>query len=104
MTLEELRRKIDLLNGEIIALFSERLNLTREVARVKKKHSLPVHDPDREKEQLMLLRDMARRYGLSPAVIEEIFHLFVEYSKLNMKLEMANEKENRLSGDKSLLQ
>jgi chorismate mutase len=98
MTLEEWRKIVDQLNGEIIALFSKRLEITREIARIKKEHNLPVHDPIREQEQLELLHDMARKHGLCPSVIEEIFHVFVEYSKCNMQLEMSGEKKNRLSG------
>lgn len=99
MTLEELRKVIDQLNADIIALFAKRLDVAKEIAKVKKQNKLPVHDQDREEKQLLLLREMARKQGLSPAVIEEIFELFVEYSKLNMKLEMGNEKESRLPGN-----
>jgi chorismate mutase len=88
MSLESLRHKIDHLNGEIIALFSERLKVAKEIAKVKKEHDLPVHDPLREEQQLQLLRDLAKKHDLSPAVMEEIFSLFVAYSKLNMKMEM----------------
>jgi chorismate mutase len=88
MSLESLRHKIDHLNGEIISLFSERLKVAKEIAKVKKEHDLPVNDPLREEQQLELLRDLAKRHDLSPAVIEEIFTLFVTYSKLNMKMEM----------------
>ncbi len=88
MSLESLRHKIDNLNGEIIALFSERLKVAKEIAKVKKKHDLPVNDPLREEQQLELLRELSKKHDLSPAVIEEIFSLFVAYSKLNMKMEM----------------
>jgi len=98
MTLEELRELIDKLNCEIIHLFSKRLDVAKEIARVKKEHKLPVYDPKREEKQLLALQEEARKQNLSPAVIEEIFQLFVEYSKLNMKLEMGHEQKNRLPG------
>lgn len=88
MNLERLRKTIDQLNAEIIQLFSERLKVTKEIAKIKKEQNLPINDFVREEEQLQLLRDLARRHELSPAVIEEIFQLFVDYSKLIMKMEL----------------
>jgi chorismate mutase len=98
MTLEDLRKLIDQLNAEIIALFSERLKVARQIAHVKKESRLPVHDPLREERQLQMLRELSQKHGLSPAVMEEIFTLFVDYSKLNMKMEMGDEK-NCISGN-----
>jgi chorismate mutase len=88
VSLESLRHQIDHLNAEIIGLFSERLKVAKEIAKIKKERNLPVHDPAREQEQLQALRDLAKQHGLSPAVIEEIFTLFVDYSKINMKMEI----------------
>jgi chorismate mutase len=88
MNLEHLRQVVDKLNAEIIELFSERLKVTREIARLKKQHHLPVCDPAREEEQRKLLRELARHHDLNPLIIEEIFTLFVDYSKFNMKMEM----------------
>ncbi len=90
MNLDQLRKTIDQLNGDIIALFSRRLEVTKEIARVKKEQKLPVHDPLREEQQLSMLREAALKHGLSPNVMEEIFNLFVDYSKLRMKMEMGH--------------
>lgn len=87
---------IDEINKEIIALFSRRLEITKQIARVKKEHELPVQDAAREEKQLLMLRTLAQKQGLSPAVIEEIFNLFVDYSKLNMKMEMGHAEKSRL--------
>jgi chorismate mutase len=87
VNLEHLRQRIDELNAEIIALFAKRLQVTKEIAKVKKQQNLPVFDPDREEQQRQQLRELAHRHDLSPIVIEEIFALFVDYSKLNMKME-----------------
>jgi chorismate mutase len=98
MNLDELRGLIDQINEEIVALFARRLEITQQIAKVKKERKLAVNDPIREEKQRMLLRALAQKKGLNPAVVEEIFHLFVEYSKLTMKMEMGDE-ENRLSGN-----
>jgi chorismate mutase len=99
MNLERLRQLVDKLNAEIIELFSERLKVTKEIAKVKKQQNLPVYDPVREEEQRELLRTLAEQHDLSPVVIEEIFALFVDYSKLNMKMEMRCDEKNRLPGN-----
>jgi len=90
MNLNDLRQEIDTINNEIIALFSKRLDVARKIAEIKKQEGLPVFDPKREQEQLNQLREIAKAHGVSPAVIEEIFALFVNYSKLEMKIIMGN--------------
>ncbi len=88
MNLENLRKKMDEINDEIVALFSKRLEIAKEIAKVKKENKLPLYDPEREEKQRAILRQLAQKHGLSAAVVEEIFQLFVEYSKLMMKMEM----------------
>lgn len=89
--LDTLRKQIDALNEEIIELFSKRLVIARNIAREKKKGNLPVLDETRETKQLELIRTMAQKHGLSPQIMGEIFDLFVEYSRMEMKLEMNKE-------------
>jgi chorismate mutase / prephenate dehydrogenase len=88
MTLEELRMKIDAINRELIELFGKRLELTKEVARVKKEKNLPVLDESREALQYEALRKLAKDRGLSPMIIEEVFRLFIDYSRLEMAIVM----------------
>jgi chorismate mutase len=88
MTLEELRQIIDQLNAEIIALFSKRLHTTQKIAQFKKDHQLPIDDPLREHEQMQRCRALAKKNGLSPTIMEEIFCHFVNYSKLRMKMDI----------------
>lgn len=99
MKLEELRKIVDGINEEIIVLLAKRLEVTKQIARVKKEEKLPVDDFGREEKQLTMLRALAQKHGLSPAVIEEIFNLFVDYSKLNMKMEMGHVEKDRLPGN-----
>src|SRR5437773_1201392 len=99
MNLDELRRIIDGLNEEIIALLSKRLEVTQKIAQVKKENKLPIDDPPREEEQRVALRELAKKQNLSPAVIEEMFAIFIHYSKLKMKMEVGHAKENRLPGN-----
>jgi chorismate mutase len=99
MNLGELREKIDGINEEIILLFSKRLEITKEIAKVKEASKLPCDDPIRDAQQLMTLHELALKHGLSPSVMEEIFNLFVDYSKMVMKKEMRDAEKNRLPGN-----
>lgn len=99
MNLDDLRKRIDEINAEIIALLSKRLAITAQIAKVKKEQGLPVFDPAREAEQRTRLHELAKKQGLSPSVIEEMFNLFVDYSKTQMNVEMGHAEKNRLPRD-----
>lgn len=48
MTLEEIRRRIDELDSELLRLLSERADLVHEVGQIKKKDGLAIYAPERE--------------------------------------------------------
>jgi chorismate mutase / prephenate dehydratase len=52
MKLEEYREKIDIVDAKLIALFTERMELSRNIAEYKKENGLPVLDASREEEKL----------------------------------------------------
>lgn len=52
MNLEELRSKIDSVDRDILALFRDRMELSAEIAHVKKANGLAILDVDREKNKL----------------------------------------------------
>ena len=60
MSLDELRRRIDALDDELLALISRRAALAIEVARHKRKHKLPARDHEREAAMLARARGLAR--------------------------------------------
>lgn len=49
MEINELRKRIDLLDDVLLRIFNERARLALEIGHAKKKLSLPVFDPSREK-------------------------------------------------------
>lgn len=55
--LEEARKEIDRIDGELAALFEERMQASRKVAAYKREHDMAVFDPGREKEVLKTCRD-----------------------------------------------
>ena len=52
MELTDLRREMDAIDRELLALFARRMALSGEIAGLKKAAALPVFDPAREEEKL----------------------------------------------------
>ena len=79
MKLEDYREKIDTVDEKLIALFAERMELSRAIAEYKKENGLPVLDASREKEKL---ESAAER---SPAELREytrrLYALLFELSR-----------------------
>ncbi len=57
MPLDEVRKKIDILDNELIRLFSERALVAKEVGEIKKREGLPIFVPDREEALLKTLTE-----------------------------------------------
>lgn len=87
MALEELRKQIDAINQEIIALCAKRLEVALKIAKIKTEENLPVFDPIREDLQKQVVKKLAKHYGISAIVIEEIFSLLVDDAKIRMQME-----------------
>ena len=79
MKLEDYREKIDAVDEKLIALFAERMELSRAIAEYKKENGLPVLDASREKEKL---KSVAER---SPVELREytrrLYALLFELSR-----------------------
>lgn len=69
MTLEEIRRRIDEIDGQLLPLFLARMDCAREVAAVKKEAGLPVLNPGREQEILDRVASRAGEYGGAARVL-----------------------------------
>jgi chorismate mutase len=63
--IDELRKRIDLLDDVLLRIFNERARIALEIGRVKRKHGLPVFDPGREK------RIFARMKEDNPGPLED---------------------------------
>ena len=56
--LKDVRIRLDEIDREIIRLFTERMKISEEVAKIKSENNLPVFDEKREKEKLSRCCDM----------------------------------------------
>ncbi|HEU4536982.1 MAG TPA: prephenate dehydratase [Polyangiaceae bacterium] len=75
MSLDDLRKRINLLDEKIVGLLDERADLMGEVARAKREASLPTFDPEREREVLERLAKLGEgRFprGALRAVFREV--------------------------------
>ncbi len=61
MDLNELRKKIDAVDRELVALLEKRLDVAAAIAAYKRAHGLPVLDRSREAEKVEAVRAQCRR-------------------------------------------
>lgn len=80
-----MRKKIDKIDSEIIQKLAERFSLVSKIARFKIKNNLPIIDGKREKEILRTKRDLAKAMKLDELMIEKIFKLIIEESRIKQK-------------------
>lgn len=85
MNLEELRQKINEKDKALIKLLSERMEICKEIKKVK--GDAPVTDLEREKELLELWLHEAKNYNLPEEqvkrILEDILHLSKKIQKNN---------------------
>jgi chorismate mutase / prephenate dehydrogenase len=78
--LDELRRRINAIDDQLVALVAERKNLSREVARVKRVTGRATRDYGREREVIVGARAKAQELGVSPDLAEEMLRLLIRSS------------------------
>ena len=76
--LREFRARIDELDEQLICLLAERFEITKTVGELKAETGLPAADPQREKEQIARLHEIARNEGMDPVFGEKVFRLIVD--------------------------
>lgn len=86
MELNELRNQIDGIDGEILKLFSRRMDICREVAEYKKANNLPVMQGGREKQIIENIRSNAPE-GLKDGAAM-LFQNIMDISKCIQNMEM----------------
>ncbi len=72
MTLDELRRQIDVLDEKIVELLNQRAEIVVQIGRIKNAEGAPIYAPDREKAVLAKVRK-ANRGPLPAGTIEAIY-------------------------------
>jgi len=79
-SLDDLRRRINELDRQILELVGKRQETSREVARAKRATGHATRDYNRERDVLLAAREAGRQYGVSPQVAENILRLLIRSS------------------------
>jgi len=93
MNLEDLRKKIDTLDAEIVALIGERAKVAEEIGRGKKEQNKLIEDKEREFRVLENVKSIARDKNLNQADIEDIYSRIIAACKNMEGIEAAFQGE-----------
>lgn len=81
MSLDDLRKKIDELDVQIVRLIAERMEVTRDIGKEKSVIGKPVQDKAREQKVLEKVKNIAQEVNLPPDEIEKVYRQFFAISK-----------------------
>lgn len=87
--LEALRREIDVIDEQIVDLLARRHVQVQSVVAIKKATGLPIHHPAREEDLISQRRAQARRAGLDPDHIEELYRCIIRQSRMRQTVHAA---------------
>ena len=76
--LDAFRASIDNIDAALVHLLAERFKITQAVGRYKAETGLAPADPDRERDQIARLRQLAESSGLAPAITPKILRIIVD--------------------------
>src|SRR5579871_5011652 len=79
-TLDELRRRLDGIDRELLQLVAERQVVSHEIARVKRSTGKPTRDYAREREVILAAREEAGQLKVSPEIAEALMRLLIRSS------------------------
>ena len=78
MDLNEIRKRIDNIDDQILSLFLQRMECAEEVAEYKKEHGIPILNEAREQE---ILDDVEKKAGDKGSYARQLFSTLIELSK-----------------------
>jgi chorismate mutase/prephenate dehydrogenase len=102
VTLDDLRRRINGIDDELLALVAERKRLSGDVARVKRATGRATRDWEREREVILGARAKAAELDVAPDMAEELMRLLIRNS-LTTQEQMSVESRGTGSGRRVLL-
>ena len=75
--LQSIRKSIDNIDAALVHLLAERFKFTQDVGVLKAENGLPPADPERERQQIERLRELAIDSHLDPEFAEKWFNFVV---------------------------
>ncbi|MFP5237438.1 MAG: chorismate mutase [Acidobacteriota bacterium] len=91
MTLEELRKRIDVLDRQLVELLNERARAAQMVGHLKAATSLPVYEPNREKVVYANVRE-ANKGPLPDIELTHIYERIIDVMRALQRNELASER------------
>lgn len=73
----DLRRSIDNIDAALVHMLAERFKFTTLVGELKAEYGLPPADPDRERRQILRLRQLAEEAHLDPEFAETFINFII---------------------------
>ncbi|MDD5590725.1 MAG: prephenate dehydratase [Dehalococcoidales bacterium] len=89
MSLEDLRKRIDKTDAEIVKLISERIRIAREIGKEKIREGKQINDRAREKKVSEHIKRMARSENMDQEVIESIYQQIMTACRRTQGVEVA---------------
>jgi chorismate mutase/prephenate dehydrogenase len=89
LELAALRKAIDAIDHDMVALLKERQEQVDRVLALKRAHGLPVYHPAREENLISEKRRTARAVGLDPDFLEDLFRRILRQSRVEQTAKMA---------------
>ncbi len=80
MTMAEIRVEIDRVDGELVALFAERVSYIDRAAAIKTDVGLPARIEDRVEDVVTKVRAHAVSHGLPPDKLEKLWRKLIDWS------------------------
>ena len=90
MDLQNYREEIDRVDGELLRLFTERMDIVHKIAEYKKEHNLPVLDAVREREKLYAIGEKA---GEKRTYAHALYSLLFDLSRTHQETVLHTESE-----------
>jgi chorismate mutase len=78
LDLQEVRRRIDDVDRQMVALLARRGQLVGDVVRYKRSHHMGVVDRRREDEMLARIAEVAKEAGLDPRVAQQVLRTVID--------------------------
>ncbi len=104
MSLEDLRKKIDSIDAEIVRLVAERIKIALEIGGEKRSQRRQVNDQAREKRVLRHIKALARDENIDQEVIASIFQQIITVCRRTQGTEVAFQGETGAFGEEAAFQ
>lgn len=79
--LQIIRQKIDEIDDQILLLLKNRVDLMKEIGKIKKQNNLSVRDDQREKEKIKNIEQKAKELKLPPQLPTQLWTALFLYSE-----------------------